>query len=116
MNQTVLSMLRTLPDKYKSSWKNYLSKVIYAYNCTRNSITAYSPYYVMFGRKPRLPTDLIPLTQNDSPPRCNHKEYLESWKKEMESAFEVALTMFTGRKEKDVQRKLDHVKTMPMYS
>ena len=43
MNQTVLSMLRTLPEKYKSSWKNYLSKVIYAYNCTRHSNTGCSP-------------------------------------------------------------------------
>ena len=106
MNQTVLSMLPTLPEKYKSSWKNYLSKVIYAYNCTRHSGTGYSPYYVMFGRKPRLPIDLILRSEKDSPPRCNHKEYLETWKKEMEGDFEVALTKSTGRKEKDVQKKL----------
>ena len=35
MNQTVLSMLSTLPEKYKSNWKNYLNKVIHAYHCTR---------------------------------------------------------------------------------
>ena len=105
MNQTVLSMLRTLPEKYKSSWKNHLSKVIYAYNCTRHSNTGCSPYYLMFGRKPRLPIDLI-LQSEDSPPRCNHKEYLEDWKWKLEVAFKVALTKSTGRKEKDVQRKL----------
>ena len=98
-------MFRTLPEKYKSSCKNQLSKVIYAYNCIRHSSTGYSQYYLMFGRKPRLPIDLI-LWSEDSPPRCNHKEYLESWKKEMEIAFEVALTKSTGRKEKDMQRKL----------
>ena len=59
MNQTVLSMLRTLPEKYKSSWKNHLSKVIYAYNCTRHSSTGYSPYYLIIGRKPWLLIDLI---------------------------------------------------------
>ena len=104
MNQTVLSMLRNL--RCKSSWKNHLSKVIYAYNCTRHSSTGYLPYYLMFGRKPRLPIDLILRSEKDSPPRCNHKEYPETWKKEMEGAFEVALTKSTGRKEKDVQRKL----------
>ena len=77
MNQTVLSMLRTLPEKYKSSRKNHLSKVIYAYNCTRHISTRYSPYYLMFVRKPRLPIDLI-LRSEDSPPRCNYKEYMES--------------------------------------
>ena len=105
MNETVLSMLRTLPEKYKSSWKNHLSKVIYTYNCTRHSSTGYSSYYLMFGSKPRLPIDLI-LRSEDSPPRCKQKEYLEAWKKEMEVAFEVAVTKSTGRKEKEGQRKL----------
>ena len=60
---------------------------------------------MLFGRKPRLPIDLI-LQSEDSPPRCNHKEYLEDWKWKLEVAFKVALTKSTGRKEKDVQRKL----------
>ena len=91
MNQTILSNLRTLPEKSKSSWKNPLIKVIYA--------------YYLFGRKPRLPTDLIHPTEEDFSPWFNHKGYLESWKKEMEGAFEAALTKSTGRKEKD-RRKL----------
>ena len=53
----------------------------------------------MFGREPWLPIDLG--KEEDSPPKFNHKEYLESWKKEMEGAFEVALTKSTGKKEKD---------------
>lgn len=44
MNQTVLSMLSTLPEKYKSNWKNYLNKVIHAYHCTRHSTTGFSPF------------------------------------------------------------------------
>ena len=115
MNQTVLSILRTLPEKCKSSWKNHLSKVIYAYNCTRHKSTGYSPYNLMFGRKPRLPIDLILRSEKDSRPRCNHKEYLETWKKEMEGAFEVALTKSTGRKEKRCAKEVE-VRTMPRYS
>ena len=91
-------MLRTFPERYKSFWKNHLSKVIYAYNCTRHSSTGYSPYYLMLGRNPRLPIDLILRWEKDSTPRRNRKEYLESWKKEIEGAFEVALTKPTGKK------------------
>ena len=68
MNQTVLSMLHTLPEKYKLSWKNHLSKVIYAYKCTRHSSTGYSEYYLVFGRKLRLPIDLILRSEKDPPP------------------------------------------------
>ena len=34
-----------------------LNKLIYAYNCTRYSVTSFGPYYLLFGRNPRLPID-----------------------------------------------------------
>ena len=34
-NRTLLSMLRTLPEKFRTSWKDHVSKLSYAYNCTR---------------------------------------------------------------------------------
>ena len=51
----------------------------------------------------------------DSPPRCNHIEYLESCKKKMEGAFEVALTKSTGKK-RERRAKENEVRTMPRYS
>ena len=106
-------MLHTLPEKYKLSWKNHLSKVIYAYKCTRHSSTGYSEYYLVFGRKLRLPIGLILRSEKDPPPRCKCKEYLDSWKKEMECGFEVALTKSTGRKER--YEKEVEIRTISRY-
>ena len=50
MNQTILAMLKTLPEHHKTQWKNHVNKLVHAYNCTKHSSTGYSPYYLTFGR------------------------------------------------------------------
>jgi len=59
MNRTIISMLKCLPEQYKTQWRNHVDKLTHAYNCTQNSSTGYSPHYLMFGRHPKLPIDLI---------------------------------------------------------
>ena len=58
-NVTLISLLGTLPKKPKSTWREQVPTPVHAYNCTRNSVTGLSPYYLMFGCKLHLPIDLI---------------------------------------------------------
>ena len=57
-NSTLINMLGTLPKEKKSEWKNHNGTLIHAYNCTWNSATGFSPYYLMYGRQPCLPVDV----------------------------------------------------------
>ena len=57
-NSTICNMLGTLSDEEKSYWKSHLGCMTHAYNCTKHVSTTYSPYYLMFGRHPRLPIDV----------------------------------------------------------
>ena len=51
-------MLGTLTPEQKKDWKNHVSAMVHAYNCIRNAATGFSPYYLLFGREPRLPVDV----------------------------------------------------------
>ena len=59
LNQTLLSMLRTLPEHQKCRWKDSLNKVIHACKCTRHEATEFFPYYLFFRRSKGLPIDLM---------------------------------------------------------
>ncbi len=62
VNQTIIRMLGKLTSKQKNNWVPHLPTLLCTYNCTRSSITGYSPHYLMFGRRPRLPIDFYFLS------------------------------------------------------
>ena len=58
LNRTLISMIGTLPEELKINWPQHVSTLTYAYNCTRNNATGFSPYFLMYGRQPLLPIDI----------------------------------------------------------
>ena len=58
-NRTLLGMLGTLEPDKKAHWHKYVAPLVHAYNCTRHESTGYALYFLMFGRHPRLPVDVI---------------------------------------------------------
>lgn len=50
-------MLRKYACGRKDDWDNYLDTCIFAYNTSRHESTLYTPFEVMFGRKPILPVE-----------------------------------------------------------
>ena len=103
MNQTILGMLRTLEEKEKSNWKNAINSLTHAYNCTRHDTTGYAPYYLMFGRHPRLPLDLI-LGEPTSTPSRSYEEYSKKWQENMKEAYKIAADKTEKRKKTDQRR------------
>jgi hypothetical protein len=56
-NRTLFDMLGKLNPDQKTKWKEYVAPLVSAYNCTRHESTGQTPYFLMFGRYPRIPID-----------------------------------------------------------
>ena len=59
VHQTLQRMIGKLDPEKRRKWLAHIGSIIIAYNSTRSLVTGYSLYYLMFGRRPRLPIDLL---------------------------------------------------------
>ena len=57
-------MLGTLPESAKKNWQEWVPTLVHAYNCTTLSVTGFSPYFLIYGRQPKLPIDIEYFTSD----------------------------------------------------
>ena len=90
-NSTLCNMLGTLSEEEKSDWKSHLGCMTHAYNCTKHASTTYSPYYLMFGRHPRLPIDIeFGLNKPNCNDNSSKSRYIQKLRRRLNYAFQKA--------------------------
>ena len=65
MNQTIIRMIGKLGEDQKACWSEHLPELLSAYNAMCLAVIGYSPYYLLFGRRPRIPVDFQFPTHRD---------------------------------------------------
>ena len=104
-NRTLCDMLGTLETEEKADWKAFLHTLTHAYNCTRNSSTGFSPFYLMFGRHPRLPVDVaFGIHRIGEGVTFSTSKYVDWLQRHLAHAYEKAKTF--ADKESDRQKAL----------
>ena len=95
-NRTVINMLKCIPENEKMNWMAHLPKLMFAYNSTIHKSTQFSPFFLLFGREPRLPIDDVfpdmKMTGSSSPirDRENIGTFVRTWNDRMNAAFVIA--------------------------
>ena len=90
MNQTIIHMIGKLEEDRKAHWSEHLPELLMAYNATRSTVTGYSPYYLLFGRRPRIPVDYLFPTLRDSPHQTKVEVSVVAMQKRLKEAFALA--------------------------
>ena len=95
-NRTLHELLRTLPPEKKRRWSEHLKELCYAYNATPHASTSYSPFYLMFGRDPRLPIDRLVDTEEE---RFTPSDWVTKHQMELREAHKRASDMLKRQAE-----------------
>ena len=90
MNQMIICMIGKLEEDRKACWSEHLPELLLAYNATCSAVTGYSPYYLLFGRRPRIPVDYLFPTLCDSPHQTKMEVSVVAMQKRLKEAFTVA--------------------------
>ena len=89
-NQTLLNMLGTLENHQKEDWKSFVAPLVHAYNATKHDSTGYSPYFLMFGRHPRLAIDAYLGLNSPEESISSREHYVTKLKKRLQFAYKIA--------------------------
>ena len=102
-NATLIGMLGTLPTHAKKNWQEWIATLTHAYNCTVTSVTGFSPYFLMFGRTPKIPLDIeMGITLMEQEPE-SYENYAKKLQARLKWAYQKAQE--NNRKESEHQKK-----------
>ena len=80
-NGTLAEGLSMYVSTHQKDWDNHLPMILFAYRVSANATTRESPFYLLYGREPRLPIDvalLLPASANLSCSVAEHRARIVS--------------------------------------
>ena len=95
-------MIRKLGQDKKADWPGHLTEIVPTYNATQSAMMGYSPHYLMFGCRPRLPVDFyFPTFRSTEVPRrgasAKHlDEYMATVWDQLRATLQEALIQLTA--------------------
>ena len=83
-------MFGTLEDHQKYDWKSYVAPLVHSYNATRHDSSGFSPFFLMFGRYPRLAVNFYLGLTLEEPSISDREHYATKLQKRLQFAYNNA--------------------------
>ena len=96
-------MLGKLPTHAKKNWQEWVASLTHAYNCTVSPVTGFSPYFLMFGRTPKLPLGIELRVSMVEQKLTSHQNYAQKLHSKLQWAYQKA--QVNNRKESEHHKK-----------
>ena len=90
VHQTLQRMIGKLDPEKRRKWPEHIGSMVIAYSATRSQVTGYSLYFLMFGRRPRLPVDLLFPTVNNREWTRTINEYVKTLYERLRECLKLA--------------------------
>ena len=101
-NRTLLDMLSTAVGERPFDWECHLCHLCLAYNTSVHLTTGYTPFYLMFGRRVAMPTDI--MYGSPTPQAVTVPDYVADLRSSLESAYQCV--------QERMGHKLEHQKEL----
>ena len=107
-NRSLLGILRKYCEDRPLDWDLWLPSALHAYRVAKQTSTGASPFELLYGRKPRLPTDAA-CSCAPRPP-TDTSEYLRRLSRKMVRARDLVDANLTAAQERQRQGLIPHVR------
>ena len=107
MNQTLIHLIGKLDQDKKACWSKHLPELLMAYNSMHLVVMGYSPHFLLFGRRLRIPVDYLFPTLRDMPHKSKLEESVALHQKRLKETFAMARQL-TSKEAARQQCHYDH--------
>ena len=105
-HQGLLDYIKHYTEQYKTTWDNWIDFAMFSYNTTPHTVTQFTPYELVFGRKPNLPSILTSANE----PMNTYEDYVSELKLKLTKSFNMAHENILNHKEKNKIQYDKHVR------
>ena len=96
-HQGLVDYIKHYTEQYKTTWDKWIDFAIFSYNTTPHTVTKFTPYELVFGRKSNLPS----LLTNCNDPIYTFEDYLTELKTKLQHSFNIARDRILDYKERN---------------